>query len=196
MKRPSTSPAARAPLAITIAVAALLMSSCATGAANSAEPATRTSESLQSKAPSTLVKPTATALMVCSDDIRGKVQQVLRLATLPKTSSTFLDGLYSCSYALPIGTLVLSVQTSTGKDALNTYVEAARTTRKATSTLIGLGERAYGSTDGTVLVIKDNETLTVDASDLPPVFGTQGQKRTDFAYEIASDVLGCWTGND
>ena len=39
-------------------------------------------------------------------------------------------------------------------------------------------------------------TLRVDATGLPAVFGTQKQKRTDLAYEIASDVLGCWTGDE
>jgi hypothetical protein len=28
------------------------------------------------------------------------------------------------------------------------------------------------------------------------VFGPQQQRRTDLAYEIASDVLGCWTGDE
>jgi hypothetical protein len=28
------------------------------------------------------------------------------------------------------------------------------------------------------------------------VFGPQRQRRTDLAFEIASDVLGCWTGDD
>ena len=46
-----------------------------------------------------------------------------------------------------------------------------------------------------MVVVKDNETLTVDATGLPAVFGSQQQKRTDLAYEIASDVLGCWTGD-
>jgi hypothetical protein len=28
----------------------------------------------------------------------------------------------------------------------------------------------------------------------PAVLGAQQSKRFDFAYEIASDILGCWTG--
>ena len=39
-------------------------------------------------------------------------------------------------------------------------------------------------------------TLTVDTTRCPPSSGASSQKRTDLAYEIASDVLGCWTGND
>jgi hypothetical protein len=28
------------------------------------------------------------------------------------------------------------------------------------------------------------------------VFGARGQKRADFANEVASDVLGCWTEDE
>ena len=52
------------------------------------------------------------------------------------------------------------------------------------------------SPTGTVVVIKDSQTLTVDATGLPAVFGAEDQKRTDLAYEVASDVLGCWTGDE
>jgi hypothetical protein len=30
---------------------------------------------------------------------------------------------------------------------------------------------------------------------LPQEFGANGQRRTDLAYEVASDVMGCWTGD-
>ena len=43
-------------------------------------------------------------------------------------------------------------------------------------------------------VLKDNMTLTVDATRLPAVLGYNGQQRNDLANEIASVVLGCWTG--
>ncbi|MGZ4558702.1 MAG: hypothetical protein ACXVXF_08540 [Mycobacteriaceae bacterium] len=59
----------------------------------------------------------------------------------------------------------------------------------------GLGEQAYGTPRGTVVVLKDSQTLVVDATAMPSVFGSDQQKRTDLAYEIASDVLGCWTGD-
>lgn len=44
-----------------------------------------------------------------------------------------------------------------------------------------------------MVLLKDSDTLTVDASRLPPVFGKQQSTRFDFAYELASDILGCWT---
>jgi hypothetical protein len=57
-----------------------------------------------------------------------------------------------------------------------------------------LGERAYGTEDGRVLVLKDTQILVVDTTRLPQEFGANGPRRTDLAYEVASDVMGCWTG--
>ena len=137
--------------------------------------------------------PSAAAQMVCSTDIKDKVKQVLSLPTTPAAHSTFVDHRYTCTYDLPMGPLLLSVQDSPSKAAAGAYFTRLRPTLGTTDTLIGLGERAYGTPSGTVVVLKDSQTLSVDATGLPTVFGAQKQKRTDLAYEIASDVLGCWT---
>jgi hypothetical protein len=134
--------------------------------------------------------------MVCGDDIRGKVAQVLALTSSPKTSARWTKPEYTCTYSLPMGRLVLSVQQSPSNAAAGKYFDALRPTLGKTEPLMGLGTRSYGTTGGDVVVVKDDKTLRVDATGLPTVFGTNKQKRTDFAYEIASDVLGCWTGNE
>jgi hypothetical protein len=142
----------------------------------------------------TAAKPSATALMVCGADIRAKVQQVLGLAEPPVATDSFVDGRYSCSYRLRPGPLVLSVQQSPSTAAARGYFAGERVRLRGNG-LPGLGEAAFGTGAGTVMVVKDHETLTVDATGMPAVFGNQQQKRTDLAYEIASDVLGCWTGD-
>lgn len=139
--------------------------------------------------------PSDTAKMVCGDDIRGQVSQVLKLSSPPKTESSWVDQLYTCTYRLPVGPMVLSVKQSTGTAAAAGYFSTLRPTLGSTETLQGLGERSYGTGDGVVVVIKDNMTLKVDTTGLPKVFGADQQRRSDLAYEIASDVLGCWTGD-
>jgi hypothetical protein len=140
--------------------------------------------------------PTATALMVCGSDISGKITQILKLDRPATTHSTFTAGRYSCTYDLPVGPLVLAVQQSPTKAQANSYFRTLRPTLGLTEDQPGLGEQAYSTPTGTVVVIKDSQTLTVDATALPAVFGSQDQKRTDLAYEVASDVLGCWTGDE
>jgi hypothetical protein len=95
-----------------------------------------------------------------------------------------------------MGKMVLSVQQSASKAAADRYFRALRTQLGKTRTLAGLGEQAYAAKDGYVVVRKDNLTLRVDTTALPAVFGPQQQRRSDLAYEIASDVLGCWTGDE
>jgi hypothetical protein len=140
-------------------------------------------------------KPSATALMVCGDDIRAKVRQVLALPASPAATDRFAAGRYTCTYRVPPGPLVLSVQQSSSGPAALAYFHAQQAALRG-SPLAGLGEAAFGTGTGTVEVVKDNETLIVDATGMPVVFGSQQQKRTDLAYEIASDVLGCWTGDE
>lgn len=140
-------------------------------------------------------RPSAAAQEVCSDDIRDQVTKVLRLPTAPVTNTVWADHVYTCTYHLPLGPLVLSVKDSPTPTAAHAYYTTLRGQLAPTTPLLGLGETAYSTTTGIAVVLKDSDTLKVDATALPIQFGSQQQKRTDLAYEIASDVLGCWTGN-
>jgi hypothetical protein len=139
--------------------------------------------------------PTATAKMVCGEDISAQVVTVLSLPAPPKTRATWIDSVYTCTYDLPMGAMVLSVQVAPSDAAATAAFDADRARLAPTEELAGLGEGAFGTPTGVTVVRKDNEVLTVDTTALPEVFGSNGQRRTDLANEIASDVLGCWTGD-
>jgi hypothetical protein len=140
--------------------------------------------------------PSEAALMICSDDIRDQVRTVLKLSAPAPVRSSWRDQLYTCTYTLPMGTMVLSVKESASKPAARAYFLGLRPGLGSTEALLGLGEQAYATKTGIAVVIKDNMTLRVDTTRLPAVFGAQQQRRTDLAYEIASAVLGCWTGHE
>jgi hypothetical protein len=140
--------------------------------------------------------PPASALMVCNDDIRSKVQQALDLPSEPRTSATWADSVYTCRYDLPMGPMTLAVRVLPGGAQAAARLAADQKTAAGAEPLAGLGERAWGTPVGNAEVLKDNQILVVDTTGLPAVFGASQQKRTDFAYEVASDVLGCWTGGD
>src|ERR1700712_3235657 len=91
------------------------------------------------------VQPTKTALMVCGDDISGQIQQVLKLKAPAKTTSTFADELYTCTYQLPVGPLTLSVKHSATDAVAGQFFSAERAKLSGAADLIGLGERAYGT---------------------------------------------------
>jgi hypothetical protein len=147
-------------------------------------------------APTSSQPPSANAAMVCGADVAGDVARVLSLPAAPPTTSTWVDQLFTCDYSLPMGPLVLSVKESPDPAAAAGYFDGQRGRLGETAPAPGLGERAYATPTGTVVVIKDAMTLTVDATVLPEVFGNNGQRRNDFAYEVASVVLGCWTGHE
>lgn len=139
--------------------------------------------------------PSAAEKMICGSETRTDIAEILGLKSPPRTTSTWVDHRYTCTYDLPMGTFVVSVKRSADPAAARVYFTHLRTTLGATRTLAGLGTGSYGTAGGKVVLIKDNDTLTVDATRLPAVFGSQGSKRFDFAYQLASDILGCWTGD-
>jgi hypothetical protein len=140
-------------------------------------------------------RPSAAAQMICADETREAIKTVLTLKTTPVGKATWTDHLYTCTYALPMGTLHLSVKESTNATTAGAYYTEQRKAAPHAAELAGLTDSAFGTPDGTVVLRKDNDVLRVDATGLPAVFGAQQQKRADFAYELASDILGCWTGD-
>ena len=136
--------------------------------------------------------PSETATMVCGGDVLDDVTRALSLPAPPATDSQWADPVYTCTYALPMGPMVLSVRESPDPAAAAEYFEGRQTELGHTAPAPGLGERAFATPTGTVVVIKDAMTLTVDATALPEVFGDNGQRRSAFAFEVASIVLGCW----
>jgi hypothetical protein len=140
-------------------------------------------------------EPPASAAMICDADIKSKVREALSLAGPPSTEWGWSNGVYTCDYQLPMGRMGLQVTVLAGASQARTTFDADQARTPGALPLAGLGERAYGTEDGTVLVLKDNQILVVDTTRLPQEFGANGQRRTDLAYEVASDVMGCWTAD-
>ncbi|SEM18374.1 hypothetical protein [Streptacidiphilus jiangxiensis] len=187
-------------LAATAAVAALA-AGCAGTAHTSASPA-RPPASLSASMPTGMrmpagqaAGPSASALMVCSPEIRKDVTNILAPSRAPTTTTTWTGHLFTCTYHLPTGRLVLSVEESPDTATATAYFDALRTHLGHTTALTAaqaLGNPGYESADGTVVVLKDGKTLRVDATALPAASGPHQLSRADLAYEVASDILGCW----
>ncbi|MEO6501621.1 MAG: hypothetical protein ABIQ09_06885 [Jatrophihabitantaceae bacterium] len=137
-------------------------------------------------------EPSAAAKMVCAGRVSEAVKTVLKLSAPAPTSTSWQDQLYTCTYTLPMGKMVLSVKESASKPAARDYFQALRVRLGDTEPLLAVGEQAYATKTGTAVVLKDSMTLRVDTTGLPEVFGPQEQRRTDLAYEMATIVMGCW----
>jgi hypothetical protein len=148
-------------------------------------------------APAVAASVPKSASMTCGPETATNVAMLMGLHTPAPTRATWADHLYTCTYRLPTGTLVLSVKDSPDVAAARGYFTDRRRALGRTqplSGLDGLGLPAYENTTGSVVFLKDNMTLKVDAAALPGRVGPQGTSRTDLAYTVATDVLACWTG--
>jgi hypothetical protein len=58
--------------------------------------------------------------------------------------------------------------------------------------LAGLGLPAFETRTGITVFLKDNMVLRVDATRLMLGGVAKSVSRSDVAYEVATDVMGCW----
>lgn len=143
-----------------------------------------------------MAAPSATAAMVCSTEISDSVMSALALAQRPTTKDTWSAHLYTCTYTLPSGDVVFSVKDSSNVHAGMAYFKHlqggldAKVGVHPIKGLAGLGLPSFESKNGHVVFIKDGKTLHVDASN---VSGASGQRRTKIAYQLATDVVACWS---
>jgi hypothetical protein len=139
--------------------------------------------------------PSEPARMVCSDEVRSDLAQALGLHTVPAGVAGFRGGQFRCRYTLPAGPLRLAVKDLPTAAATSAWFARRRHALPAVTQLYGLTSGAFSDSAGLVVVRKDDHVLTVDAHGLPARFGRSGERRDDFAYETASVILGCWTGD-
>jgi hypothetical protein len=96
--------------------------------------------------------------------------------------------------SLPVGPLVLSVRESPTDAAAHTSYLADRVRLGSTVDTAGLGKYAYhserhrGPGEGQVHPDRGRDRAA-------RAVRRPGQKRADLGYEVASVVLGCWTGD-
>ena len=145
----------------------------------------------------TASKPSASAAMICGLETVKNVTTLMGMRTPAPATATWADHLYTCTYRLPGGPLVLSVKESSNAATARTYFDVLRARLGKTvpvTGLAGLGLPAYEKANGTVVFLKDNMTLQVDATALPPRVGPQNTSPADLAYTLATDILACWSG--
>lgn len=147
----------------------------------------------------TAAGPSASARMVCEEDeIRDAVRRTFRMHHAPTSTHTWsaADRVYACRWAVPHGTLVVTVQDATDPTAGHRYFERLRSGLAGARPIRGMdsfGFPAASTTAGDVLFLKDGKTLHVDATGLPAASLPPAFARSEVAYSVAAAVIGCWT---
>lgn len=141
--------------------------------------------------------PSASARMICATETRHNVALALGLPSDPRPRSSWADDLYACDYVLPGGALALGVKQLPDDAAAQRYLQDTVRTladAKPIDGLASLGLPGYETPDGTVEFRKDNMILEVNATALPNDVGSLHLARSNFAYQLATDILACWSG--
>lgn len=139
--------------------------------------------------------PSDAALMVCGKQTKDNISSILDLEAAPHTVTNWADKVFTCTYHLAEGPLVISVQESANPKSARNYFDALKSEVKNPTPIKGLanlGFPAYQTENGSVVFLKDNMTLHVDATDLPPAVGPEKIEPASFAYQTATTILACW----
>jgi hypothetical protein len=140
-------------------------------------------------------EPSKSAQMVCSAEAQRDLGEVLGVQSTAVTTPTWVDDVYSCRYVYPTGTFTLSVKELADKTATTAYFDTLEAQLGNTGTVNGLGQGAFSTTDGSMVVRKDYKVLLVDVTGLPARFGVPPTAASDVAVTIADVIMGCWSGS-
>jgi hypothetical protein len=138
--------------------------------------------------------PSAISKQVCSSEAQKDINEVLGVTAVVQTP-TWVDHLYACRYTYPTGSMVLSVKELSSWAQTKGYFAALGTQLGDVGSLGNLGQGAFTTTDGSVVVRKDWKVLLVDISGLPAQFGVPPTSKGDIADTVSDVILGCWAGD-
>lgn len=108
---------------------------------------------------------------------------------------TWVNHRYSCDYVYPNGTIQVSDQELSSWSETYAYFDGLGRTLGKTQTLPNLGQGAFATQNGDVVVRKDWKVLLVDITGLPSSFGDPPTSSADVAYTVADIILACWAGD-
>lgn len=138
--------------------------------------------------------PSEISKMVCAREAQKDIAETLGVRA-KVSKPTWVRQAYSCRYQYPTGAFTLTVKELSSWSQTYAYdATLARRLGKAKS-IRNLGQGAYQTTDGWVIVRKDWKILTVDIAALPAQFGVPPTSRSDVAVTVADLILACWAGD-
>ena len=138
--------------------------------------------------------PSAISRMVCSEKAEQELAGPLGV-TATISTPTWVDEIYSCRYSYAAGSFTLSVKELSSWPETYAYFGSLGSTLGDTGRVTGLGQAAFVTRNGSIVVRKDWKVMLVDISGLPPQFGVPATSAADVAYTIADVIMGCWAGD-
>jgi hypothetical protein len=181
----SLRPSAQHRCFLAVLLIALLATACSSGVA-----ASPTTEAPLPAGPT----PSKIATQICRSPAIQDIETTVGVAASISTP-TWADHLYSCTYRYPNGSMVLSVKELSSWTQTKAYFEQLGRQMGDARILRGLGQAAFQTTDGSMVVRKDWKVLLVDTAGLPSQFGQPPTSSGEVAVTVADVILGCWDGD-
>ncbi len=140
-------------------------------------------------------QPSESAQMVCEDEASKDIQAETGIkATVSKPTWDVSTHTYSCDYVYPQGKMTLTVREFDNPDETTAYYNQLANENGGKDQDITIGQGAYTTKNGNTVVRKDFKVLTVDTTKLPASFGNPPDTRANTSINVASVIMGCWTG--
>jgi hypothetical protein len=138
--------------------------------------------------------PSLSAKMICEKEARDEIDASLGVSASSVTTPTWVDHVYSCTYVYPNARIVLSVKEMSTTPETTAYFDAQAKRLGRRTGRVAIGQGAFQTTVGDLVVRKDWKVLTVDISKVPASFGQPPETAASVALSVAATILGCWTG--
>lgn len=139
-------------------------------------------------------KPSVSSKMVCAREAQNEIQSGLGAQPSQVSAPTWIDHVYSCQYVYANGSFTLTVKELDSAAQTARYFSDLSLRFGRRPDRIAIGQGAFLTTNGSIVVRKDWKVLDVDVSRLPSSFGQPPQNPADVAVSVAATILSCWSG--
>jgi hypothetical protein len=138
--------------------------------------------------------PAAATAMICRTEA---IQEIASAVGVQATVSrpAWHDHLYSCTYKYPSGSMRLSVKELPDLPQTGAYFRQLQAGMGDKGAVQNLGQGAFRTANGSVVVRKDAKVLLVDVTGLPAQFGQPPTTAGNVALTVADVILACWSGD-
>ena len=140
--------------------------------------------------------PSESAKMICAPEAQKDIEESATGVHATKVTTPKWDAsehIYSCTFQYPNGSFSMAVKEMSDVDETTAYFNslADKYGRKQD---IQLGQGAFVTKDGNMVVRTDSTVLFIATSQLPAEFGQPPAKPSDVGINVASVIMSCWTG--
>ena len=136
--------------------------------------------------------PSISSKMLCNRETQANLAQSLGVQPTQIPPPTWVDHTYTCRYVYPDGVLTLSVKELSSTAETTGYYDGLGRALGRRPNRYALGQGAFLTTNGSLVVRKNYKVMDVDVSQLPGQFGAPPQVPSDVALSVGAIIMTCW----